>query len=177
MKGAQGADLRRALVGGGIAALVAGLAVGTTGIASGAEARALLQAIVPTIRFLTSAIIAASATILALMLTILSLSASTERRFRGSHYQRVRHVANSSSVAIILGTVLLLFLSIPMGESEVLQSWYKPIFYGIVVASSVLGGIQVAVVLLLQRTVSGLVEAVHPGGDSPLTVNDEEQGD
>lgn len=177
LKGDRGADLRRALVGGGVAALVAALGVGSTGVATGAEARALLEGIIPTIRFLTSAVITASATILALMLTILSLSVSTERRFRGYHYERVRHVATWSSAAIVLGTVLLLFLSLPLGESEVLREWYQAIFYGIVVTSSILGGILVAVVLLLQRTVSGLVDALHPHGDSSLTVDDDEPGD
>lgn len=167
-------DTGQALVGGGVAAVVAALAVGTTGVASNAEARVLLESILPTIRFLTSAVITASATIMALMLTILSLSRGADQRFRGTHYERVEQVGSWSAWAIVGGTVLLLVLSIPMGESEVLSSWYEPIYYGTVIAASLLGGLQVAVVLMLQKTIRGMVSALHPGRDSsPLLKEDE----
>lgn len=170
-------DLPKALVGGGIAAVVAALAVGTTGVASGAEARSLLQTIVPTIRFLTTAVITASATIMALMLTILSLSHSAEPRFEDRHYRRVQLIGTLSAVAIGGGVVLLLFLSIPTGESEVLSAWYEPIYYGIIVMSSALGGLQVAVVLMLREAITGMVDAVRPGGESSVVADEDDEED
>lgn len=167
-------DMPKALAGGAIAAVVAALAAGTTGVASGAEARALLQTIVPTIRFLTSAVITASATIMALMLTILSLSSSAEARFEDQHYRRVQLIGTLSAVAIAGGVVLLLFISIPTDESEVLSGWYEPIYYGIVVVSSVLGGMQVAVVLMLREAIIGMVDAVRPEGDSAVVMEEED---
>jgi hypothetical protein len=160
-------DLRQALIGGGIAAVIAGLGVGTTGVASGAEARALLESVLPTIRFLSSTVITASATILALMLTILNLSKGLDRQLTPAHYQRVRQISLLASVTIIAGTILLLFLSIPIGESEVLAGWYRPIYYGIVVTSSLVGGSQVAVVLMLLRSVDGLI-SIATGDESHL---------
>lgn len=164
-------DLRQALIGGAIAAVVAALGVGTTGVASGAEARALLQGVLPTIRFLSSTVITASATILALMLTILNLSQGLDRPLRAEHYQRVRQVSLLASITIIAGTILLLFLSIPIGESEVLAGWYRPIYYAIVVTSSLVGGSQVAVVLMLLRSVDGLI-SIATGEDSHLVDED-----
>lgn len=167
-------DTGQALVGGGVAAAVAALAVGTTGVASDAEARVLLESIMPTIRFLTSAVITASATIMALMLTILSLSRGADQRFRGTHYERVEQVGSWSAWAIVGGTLLLLVLSIPMGESEVLSRWYQTLYYVTVIAASLLGGLQVAVILMLRKTIQGLVSALHPGRDSsPLLKEDE----
>lgn len=96
-------DLRQALVGGAIAAVIAGLGVGTTGVASGAEARLLLEGVLPTIRFLSSTVIAASATVLALMLTILNLGQGFDRPLRPEHYQRVRQISLLASVTIIAG--------------------------------------------------------------------------
>lgn len=169
-------DLPKALAGGGIAALVTALAVGTTGFVSGAEARALLQTIVPTIRFLTTAIITASATIMALMLTILSLSHSADAEFEDQHFRRVQLIGTVSAFAIGGGVILLLFLSIPTDESEVLSGWYQPIYYGIVVMSSGLGGMQVAVVLMLREAIIGMVDAVRPEGDSSVVAEDGDDG-
>lgn len=168
------ADFRKAVAGGLVAAVIAALGVGTTGIASGAEARALLDSTLPTIRFLSSAVITASATIMALMLTILSLSRSADSSFRERHYERVRKVATWCTIAIIGATVQLLFLSVPTAESEVLSRWYEPIYYAIVLTSSCLGGIQVAVILMLHETISGMVAAVHPELDSHLVVDEDE---
>jgi hypothetical protein len=168
-------DLRQALIGGGIAAVIAGLGVGTTGVASGAEARALLESVLPTIRFLSSTVITASATILALMLTILNLSKGLDRQLTPAHYQRVRQISLLASVTIIAGTILLLFLSIPIGESEVLAGWYRPIYYGIVVTSSLVGGSQVAVVLMLLRSVDGLI-SIATGDESHLVEDDAGEG-
>jgi hypothetical protein len=168
-------DLRQALIGGGIAAVIAGLGVGTTGVASGAEARALLESVLPTIRFLSSTVITASATILALMLTILNLSKGLDRQLTPAHYQRVRQISLLASVTIIAGTILLLFLSIPIGDSEVLAGWYRPIYYGIVVTSSLVGGSQVAVVLMLLRSVDGLI-SIATGDESHLVEDDAGEG-
>ncbi len=160
-------------MGGGIAAVIAGLGVGTTGVASGAEARALLESVLPTIRFLSSTVIAASATILALMLTILNLSQGFDRPLRSEHYQRVRQISLLAAVTIVAGTILLLFLSIPIGDSEVLSGWYEPIYYAIVVTSSLVGGAQVAVVLMLLRAVNGLISLVTEG-ESAIVADDED---
>lgn len=165
-------DQRHALTGGAIAAVVAVLGVGTTGVASGAEARALLESVLPTIRFLSSTVIAASATILALMLTILNLSQGVDRELSASHYQRVRQISLLAAITIIAGTILLLFLSIPIGESEILDDWYRPIYYAIVLISSLVGGAQVAVVLMLLRAVDGLI-SVATGDDSRLVADEE----
>lgn len=166
-------DTGQALVGGGVAAVAAALAVGTTGVASDAEARVLLESILPTIRFLASAVITASATIMALMLTILSLSRGADKRFRSTHYERVEQVGSWSAWAIVGGTILLLLLSIPMAESEVLRRWYEPIYYLTVIAASLLGGLQVAVILMLRKTIQGMVSALHPGRESsPLIKGD-----
>lgn len=167
-------DLSKAVAGGAVAAVITGIGVGTTGVASGAEARALLGSIQPSIRFLAASVVTASSTILALMLTLLSLGSQVGGELRRSHYERIRAVGSWSTIAIVLSIVLLLFLSVPTGESDVLANWYEPIYYGVVVTASVLGGIQVTVVLMLREALVGMVAAFHPGGESHLIASEEE---
>lgn len=168
-------DLRVAVLGGALGAAVAlagGYVVGTV---SGLEAVALIETSLPTTRFLASSTMTASATILALMLTLLSLSHSTEYRMRDVHYRRVEHVALADTVAFVASTVFLLLLNIPIEETEnVPTHLYDRIYYGMIVTASAVGGLLIAVVLMLYQTVRDVIETIR--SDDPGLLAEESEG-
>jgi len=162
-------DLRVALIGGGIAALVLTVVEFSVGRTNSWEAKALLDAALPTIRFLCSSLMTAAATTLALMLTLLSLSAGTDREIKGAHFERIRLIAFVDVVAFIGATLLLSMLVVPFGEaSDIPSRWYEGIYYTVTVSSSLLSGLVVAVMLLLYAAVRDMIDTVGPGDASPL---------
>lgn len=156
---------RPSLVGGGIATLVFLLTLFGIGRVGDSEAIRLLEATLPTIRFLCSSSIAGASTVLALMLTMLGLSREVDADLDAEYYDRVRHIA-TLCVAVLVGAVgLLLFLAVPLGESDGLHTWYNVIYYAVLVMSSLLGGSLVAIVLSIRQAVLTLVRISDPHAD------------
>lgn len=168
-------DLRRALIGGvlaGMATLAGGYAVGR---ASGYEALALLESTLPVTRTVASTVMLASSTILALMLTLLSVSASTQISLKDTHYKRVRQVSFIDVIALILSTLVLLLLNVPLQESENLPaSWFNTVYYLSLGSSSVLGGFLITIILMIYNTVRDIIEVVGLSSpDHPLVEEEE----
>ena len=167
-------DVRVAGGGGAVAALVMGALVVTVGNLSPWKAQALLESSIPTIRFACSSVMAASATTLALMLTLLSLSAGADREIKGSHFERIRQVAFVDVVAFVGATLLLITLVVPFSETEEIPAgWYEGIYYTASLMAALLGGLMVAVMLLLYAAVRDLITVVGPGDESPIYADDE----
>lgn len=165
-------DVKWAITGGVLATFAAMggmMAIGTVG---SYEARQLLEATLPTIRFLSSSAMTASATILALMLTLLSFSQAHDSEFKESHYVRILQVSWMAAATIIAATILLLLLSIPLEESEEVRTYYEWIYYAILVASAGLGGMVVTMILMLYNAIRGLVGLFRSAGESPLVPSD-----
>lgn len=151
-------ESKKAVVGGTLAFLVLFIGTFSVGEISGAEARDLLTSMLPTARFLYSAVVTASATVLALMLTLLSLSFNTQSRLDASHYQRIRRIALIDTVTFITAMSFLLFLIVPLDEPQsIVPSWYEVFYYTTVVGSAVLGGLLVTIVLMLYSTVTDMI--------------------
>ncbi|MGH7541821.1 MAG: hypothetical protein ACRELC_12560 [Gemmatimonadota bacterium] len=72
-------DMRWAHVGGAVSTIIAVSGLSLVGRVSGFEGRALVESLMPTVRFLASTVATAAATILALMVTLLGLSQSMDR--------------------------------------------------------------------------------------------------
>lgn len=172
--------LRHAFYGGLVTALVMAGIVVFVGAAGGAQARHLLEATLPTTRFLCSSVMTAAATTLALMLTMLSVSASVDARLKEEHYRRIRQIALVDVVAFVGATVLLVTLVIPFGEDiEVPSAWYTGIYYVVTLLSALLGGVLVAVMIMLYTAVRDLIGVIQPGeeGNGMLADDgDAEQG-
>lgn len=168
-------DLRVALIGGVFTALLLAAISFAVGGLSGYEARLLLEAAMPTTRFLCSAVMTASATTLALMLTLLSISLGSERALRGSHYERIRQIAFVDVVAFVGATVLLVAHIVPVGEAgDIPVGWYDGIYYTAATVAALLGGVLVAVMLLLYAAVRDLITTFGPGDAAPLLAEDAE---
>jgi len=159
-------DWRRAIVVATVAAIFAFIGTFTVGSIGDAEGYQLLQAIKPTTRTLCFTAIGASATILALMMTGLSLGKGWNRNFRPEHYDRIRQIALLSTLTIIVSIFLLLFLNIPIQEADAFDSWYSAIYYGVTVCSSIIGGMLIATTILLYNAIAILIMAIDPHVDA-----------
>lgn len=163
-----------ALAGGGVAAAFFVTTLFLLGGLGAYEAISILEATLPTIRFLCSSAIAASATVLALMLALLGLTQRTDPSFQAQHFSRIRQIAGLCVTAMIVAIGLLVFMCVPIGESEELSRWYEVIYYATFVIASGLGGLLVAISLLLRKAVLGVVDVTNPHVDHADIVGDAE---
>lgn len=167
-------DLKWALVGGSIAAALSLLGALSVGRLSGAKALILVEQLLPTARFLSSGVMAAAATILALMLTLLSLAQGTSSQLKPVHYKRVRRISLLTVIALVGSILLLSFLIVPIGEAETIPaSMYDIVYYILLITSAALSGLFTTVILMLYRAVRALIEVVSPGEAEDLTVSEE----
>jgi hypothetical protein len=157
-------------VAGGVA--LAGMLLVNVG--SGSEARFLLEAMMPSVRFLCSAVMTASATILALMLTLISFSSAQERRLKRAHYDRVRQIAFVDTATFAAAIIFLLIISVPLAEAaEIPAGWYSVVYYVTVVYAAALGGALIAIVLMLYQAITDLIGVIHPDEVSDLVEDGE----
>lgn len=162
---------KRALIGGLLAAGVAAGGQWFVGqVYSGTEARNLLEAMMPSARSVGSAVVTAAGTILALMLTMLSLTSQAKSSFDRVFYQRVERIGLLSTIALAMGTLLLLFLTVPLQESQqVPSSWYSYVYYILIALTASLSGLLVAIVLMLYNAMTSLIQVLRPGHQSEAT--------
>lgn len=160
-------DLALASAGGVVAAVVGFAGMAVVGSASAFEARRLLESALPTLRFAASAYIGGGATVLALMLTLLTFSISHELDFRPTHYRRIRDIAALTAFVIVASVLLLMFLSFPLGEADVDRDWYLWVYYAALLGGSITGGAFIAIMLMLFYAVRGLIEVgLNPSSSS-----------
>lgn len=159
--------------GGGAVAAVAllGMTVGVGGIGE-FKALRLIEAVMPTARFLASSAVATGATVLALLLTLLGLSLTSEFRFGARLYQRARYITILSAAAIVVGVGVLLGVAVPVAEVEGLDGFYDLLYYVLVVSVSVLGGIMVTIGFMIAETLFSLIGIGDPEGSSSLLADD-----
>lgn len=167
-------DLRWAAAGGLAAAVVGFGTMALVGLGSSYEARRLIEAVLPTVRFAAAAYIGAGATVLALMLTLLTFSISNDLDFRRQHYQRIRDIAGLTAAVIVGSVLLLMFLSFPIGEAEVEAGWYLWVYYALLLGGAVMGGVFIAAVLMLFYAISGLVGVGRGDETNGLLVTDDD---
>ena len=170
-------DIRFATVGGTTAALAMTAALVGAGLANGDSARLMVEAAMPSVRFLASAVMTVSATTLALMLTLLGLSSDIDGDLKKGHFQRVRQIALVDVAAFVVATVLLVIVVVPVNEaSPVPDGWFIGVYYAVSVASAALGGGLIAVMLLLFAAIRDLIVVMGPGDDNPLLDGDADGG-
>ncbi|CAN5492112.1 hypothetical protein BH18ACI1_BH18ACI1_23460 [soil metagenome] len=136
---------------------------------NGYEARQLLEAVASSSLYLGSSIVTASATIIALMLTMLSLTSQSDSDFGAVFFKRIQQIARLSTIALSAGILLLLFLSVPLQESDkVPANWFKIIYYVLITFVAGLSGLAVGIVLMLLNSINSLIEVVRPSTDEEV---------
>lgn len=168
---------KRALLGGIISAIIIGLGAYGLGNISGYEAKSLITSSLPGINALCNTIVLASATILALLLTLLSISSSTKSQLKDEHYKHVLLIAKIDTIVFVTAMIVFQLMNIPVTEAEnVPSSWYTVIYYISLGLSAILSGGLISVVLMLYNTVVSIIKIVGLGvEDHPLTYQEEEE--
>lgn len=143
------------------------LGIGTPG---SSEALRLVEAALPATRFFGSAALTAAVTTLALVMTLLGVSLSSDFEFTDLHYSRMRAIAVISVVTIVVSTLLLVMVTIPIQEVQGLRTWYSAFYYVLAGMIGLLGGLEVTTGLLIGSTIRGLIEVGRRGYGSDLLV-------
>ena len=177
-------DLRRAFAGGVLGTLVAAIGAYAVGHLSGAEAKLLMETTLPRTQALAGTVILASATILALMLTLLGVSTGADSDIKPGHYQRVRQIALVDAIVFSFAMVVNLILNVPFVESNELPTqWYNVLYYVALGTASLMGGALISIVLMIYNTVSDVIQLVgvdsadHAGSDSEEEKEEREEAE
>ncbi|MFP4346543.1 MAG: hypothetical protein ACLFU8_17795 [Anaerolineales bacterium] len=155
---------KRALIGG---LLAGGVVIGgqllVGRIYSETEARKLIEALVPSARTLGSGVVGATSTILALMLTMLSLSRHATSELESVFFKRVKRIGLLSTIALVVSSLLLLLLSLPLQESKNVPGfWFSGIYYALIGLTAGITGLFVAIVLMLYNALGSLIKVLRP---------------
>ncbi len=165
---------RRALYGGIIATLFTASGVFALGSISEYEARQLIKSSVPGFTMLCNTVVLASATILALLLTLLGISSGSKSKLKKNHYKQVLLIAKLDAILFIMAIAFFQFSNIPITEAENLpNSWYANIYWTTLAVSSLLSGGLVSIILMLYSTVRNIILIVGlDKEDHPLISKD-----
>ena len=168
---------KRAIVGGTIAAVFAGAGYFLIGNLSEYEARQLIESSVPGVNMLCNTVVLASATIMALLLTVLGLSSGSESKLKPAHYRRVEILGKWDATLFITAIIFFQITNIPIVEADnVPADWYNAIYWGTLFLSSILVGGIVAVILMLYSTIKAMVDILGFGKtDHPLIVREDDE--
>ena len=162
---------KRALIGGLLAGGIAIAGQYLVGrVYSGTEARRLLEAFVPSARAVGTAAVTGSATILALMLTMISLSRHATSQLESVFFKRVERIGLLSTISLATGVLLLLVLTIPLQESDNLPgSWYSIVYYVLIALTAAVSALLITTVLMLYNAMQSLIKVLRHGDEASPT--------
>lgn len=133
---------------------------------SAAEARQLLEALSRAGLYLGSAIATASATVIALMLTLIGMIRRMDEDFDEEAYQNIDLVGKLATASLMMSLFVLLAFVLPVGEFEELPNHWYTILYDVLFAGSVLMvALIAATVLMIYRTLQRVMARITPGKD------------
>jgi len=168
---------KRAILGGVIALGVMSLSTFLMGHLSGYEAKELIKSSIDGLNTLCNTIVLASATILALMLTLLGVSSSTSSNLKADHYKHIMQLAKLDTIIFVVSLLFFLLFNLPVTESEnIPQDWFKILYYITLGTTAVLSSALVVVVLMLYNTIVNIIKIVGLGmTDHPMADSDDDE--
>ncbi len=133
---------------------------------SEAKAIQLVEGVQRSSLYYGSAMATACATILALMLTLLGLARQSQAEFKYELYATIRVIATMATVGFIGSVILLLILSLPVGEfKKIPEGWFMSLYYTLTTLNFLLAGVVVAVVLSLSSAIHHAIAVLSPDFD------------
>lgn len=130
------------------------------------EAIQLIETLASAGLYLGSAIATASATILALMLTLLGLTRRSDSDFDFEVYRQIASVSNLATYSLLGSLLLLVVLVLPIGEFEEVPANWFPTLYNILFGMIIgISSLLAATVVMLLLTVRRVVAGITPGDD------------
>lgn len=168
---------KRAMAGGIIAMFVFGLGNFLLGEVSGYEAKDLIKKSISGINMLCNTVTLASATILALLMTVLSLSSGTESKLKKDYYQYIMKIAKVDTAVFVTALGTFILFNLPITEAEnVPASWYTWLYYASLAMTSIVAAALIVVILMLYSAVVSVIRIVGMGDeDHPLMVTEKEE--
>ena len=143
---------------------VAREAIGT--IYSSGEAIMLLEALARSGLYLGSASATASATTLALMLTLIGMVRRSDHDFDDEVYQNIDRIAKLATASLMISLMLLLVLVFPVGEFDDLPNdWYPNLYEGLFGLTVLAVALLASTVAMLYRTVRHVIASITPGDE------------
>lgn len=173
----RGLNLSRALYGGIIAAIIIGASSYFAGSVGREDGLDLISEMRPSLRFACAAMLTATSTILALILTLLGFSSNRDKPLRAEHYVRIQWISRFAIGTFIGAIVLLLLLAIPIehGEVDNIGQHYDFFYYFYLVYGALLAGTMVAIILMLYTAATEIIILVHPDKEADfLLMKDKE---
>ena len=167
---------KRALLGGAISLAIILSGTFLLGKLSGYEAKILIRNSLTGMNTLCNTIALASATILALLLTLLGISSSSKSKLKKDHYRHILQIAKLDTFVFVAAVITFLIFNLPITESEsVPYNWFNFVYYISLGISSVLSSLLIMVVLMLYNTIVNIIKIVGLGIlDHPLVSKEEE---
>ena len=125
------------------------------------EAIELIESLSSSSLRLAAVIATSSATILALMLTILGLAREAANDFNMKLYHRIDVIGLLSTVSLCGAILLLLLLSLPVGQFDnVPSSWFTVLYYILVGLIAGLSGLLISIILMLFSTIRSVITSL-----------------
>ena len=135
-------------------------------IYSTAEATLLIESLSRAGLYLGSAIVTASATTLALMLTLIGMMRRIESEFDDTTYRGIELIARLATASLMFGLLVLLAFTLPVGEFEELPAaWFDNLYDWLFAACVAMVGLVAATVAVLYRTLRRVIATMTPGTD------------
>ncbi len=168
---------KRALLGGAISLAIILSGTFLLGKLSGYEAKILIRNSLTGMNTLCNTIALASATILALLLTLLGISSSSKSKLKKDHYRHILQIAKLDTFVFVAAVITFLIFNLPITESEsVPYNWFNFVYYISLAISSVLSSLLIMVVLMLYNTIVNIIKIVGLGiMDHPLVSKEVEE--
>ncbi|WP_405327582.1 hypothetical protein [Leeuwenhoekiella sp. LLG6367-2.1] len=162
------------IYGGLITFVFLGIAVFFLGDISGYKAKELIEVSLSGLNMLCNTIVLGSATILALLLTLLGISTGSNSKLKKAHYIQVLNIAKLDTILFISALIMFQMFNIPLTESEDMHTeWFKYLYWITLFFSSLISGMMVTVILLLYTTVTNIITIVGLEKDHYLISEDE----
>lgn len=132
-------------------------------IYSGSEAIALIEALSQSALFFGTAGATSSATVLALMLTLVGITKRSDHNFGGAVYRSVSHISTLATVTLCASVILLLVLTFPIGEFDALPSgWFTGLYIILYAMVGTISAMLVATILMLFFTIREVIGGIAP---------------
>ncbi|MBX7541942.1 hypothetical protein [Qipengyuania sphaerica] len=129
-----------------------------------AEAVDLLNALSRAGLYLGSAIATASATIIALMLTLVGMIRRMDEDFDHAAYRDVAMVGRLSAITLMVSLILLMAFALPIGEfDELPPAWFANVYDGLFAGTVLMVGLSAATVVLIYTTLMRVMIKITPG--------------
>lgn len=121
------------------------------------------------INSLCTVVIFVAATILTLMFTVLSISTNSRIKLKSEFYRRIKQIALYDIILFVVTTMMFLTFNFPAEEPGAIPTkYYKLIFHGTAFATSFVGGLLVALMLMIYFTINDLTDIFGYRANHPM---------